>query len=36
MTNPFFANLRGDARFQEIVRKEEGKHQAKLKKYGDL
>jgi hypothetical protein len=36
MTNPFFASLRGDPRFQEIVRKEEAKYQAKLKKYGDL
>ena len=36
LTNPFLANLRGDPRFQEIVRKEEAKFQAKLKKYGDL
>ncbi|OGD18388.1 MAG: hypothetical protein A2W03_06670 [Candidatus Aminicenantes bacterium RBG_16_63_16] len=36
MTNPFFAGLRGDPRFQDIVRKEEAKFQAKLKKYGDL
>jgi len=36
MTNPFFASLMGDPRFQEIVRKEEAKYQAKLKKYGDL
>jgi tetratricopeptide (TPR) repeat protein len=36
MTNPFLAGLRGDPRFQEIVRKEEAKYQAKLKKYGDL
>ena len=36
MTNPFFANLRGDPRFQEIVRKEEAKYRDKLKKYGDL
>jgi len=35
-TNPFFAGLRDDPRFQEIVRKEEAKYQAKLKKYGDL
>jgi hypothetical protein len=36
MTNPFFANLRSDPRYQEIVRKERSKYQAKLKKYGDL
>ncbi len=36
MTNPFFANLRDDRRFQEIVRNEKAKYEAKIKKYGDL
>jgi serine/threonine-protein kinase len=36
MTNPFFAGLRDYPKFQEIVRNEEAKFQAKMKKYGDL
>jgi serine/threonine protein kinase/tetratricopeptide (TPR) repeat protein len=36
MTNPFFASLRDDPGFGEIVRNEKAKFQAKLKKYGDL
>jgi tetratricopeptide (TPR) repeat protein/tRNA A-37 threonylcarbamoyl transferase component Bud32 len=36
MTNPFFEGLRRDPGFQEIVRKEEAKFRAKMKKYGDL
>ena len=36
MTNPFFAGLRDYPKFQEIVRNEEAKFRAKMKKYGDL
>jgi hypothetical protein len=36
MTNPFFASLRDDPEFQEIVRNEKTKYQAKLEKFGDL
>ena len=36
MTNPFFAGLRDYPGFQEIIRNEEAKFRAKLKKYGDL
>ncbi len=36
MTNPFFQNLRGDPRFEEIVRNEKAKHEDTLRKFGDL
>ena len=36
ITNPFFAGIRDYPKFQEIVRNEEAKFRAKLKKYGDL
>jgi hypothetical protein len=36
LTNPFFAGLRDYPGFREIVRNEEAKYRAKLKKYGDL
>ncbi len=36
MTNPFFANLREDSGFQEIVRNEKTRFEAKLEKFGDL
>jgi hypothetical protein len=35
-SNPFYANLRSDPRFQEVVRNEERKFNEKMRKYGDL
>ncbi len=36
MTNPLFRNLRGDPRFEEIVRNEKAKFEEKMRKFGDL
>jgi serine/threonine protein kinase/tetratricopeptide (TPR) repeat protein len=35
-TNPLFRNLRGDPRFEEVVRKEKEKFEEKMRKFGDL
>jgi tetratricopeptide (TPR) repeat protein len=34
--SPFYDNLRDDARFEEIVRKQKHKYEERLKKFGDL
>jgi serine/threonine protein kinase/Tfp pilus assembly protein PilF len=36
ITNPFFKSLADDPGFQAVVRNEKERHDAKLKKYGDL
>jgi len=36
INNPFYDHLRGDPRFQEIVRIEKKRYEEKLEKYGDL
>ena len=36
LNNPFYDNLRGDPRFEEIVQKTKERHEERLKTYGDL
>ncbi len=33
-TSPFYVSLRGDARFQDIVKKQKKKYEERLKKFG--
>ena len=34
--SPFYDNLRDDARFKEIIRKQKQKYEERLKKFGDI